>query len=656
MRVPRKSLLVGAVALLAAVSLAVPAAAATTSDWAEWQPLTGTGGAYTTSVAIAAQPELSATVTSDSRAGQVGVISGASAWLAQGTAVGAKYGTSQGQPYLNLRPKADNATSPSTTTYSFNAPTPTSGWTFVLGDIDADAVRIQAVGANGQLLQAADLGFRGGFNYCAPGIAGKPGCTGVATDVPTWNPATLTLTGNAAAADTSGAAAWFEPSTPITSLSFIFTRRAGFPVYQTWFASLARDITGSVSDIVDGPLDGVTLNLTDANGTVVGTTTTGADGTYAFPGFVATDGYTVRVTPPAGKIATTTTVVPADLTTADAVADFQVRDIIPVAVSGQVLDDDGDPVAGVTVTIDGQTTTTDRDGRYIFDEIAVGPHTATITAPPGFTITSTPPEFVVPADSEDPIENVDFVLAENPDLAGTVTASGTGVAGVTVTATGPDGTLTTVTNGSGDYRFPRLPAGDYDISISTPAGYAPSGPVSRQEQVGADDVADVDFALGRLGAISGTVTTDDGDPFGGVTIEVTGPGGAQQLITDGDGVFGLGDLLPGTYTLTVVPPDDTTIVGAPTRTLVITEAGEAIVDLNFVLAEAEVVVPSPSPSPSDPTGPNPNPDPSEPGTGGAPLPGTGLGPETFAWAIGGGVVLLLGATLLIVARRRAPRD
>lgn len=647
MRAPR-SLLIGAVAVLAAAAIAVPASAATTSSWAEWQPLDGSGGAYTTSVAIAAQPELSATVTSDSRAGQVGVISGASTWLSEGTPIGEKYGTSRDRPHLNLRPQADSATSPSTTAYSFTAPTPTSGWAFALGDIDADAVRIQAIGVDGEVLEASDLGFRGGFNYCAPGLAGKPSCSGDAADVPAWDPATLTLTGNDGAADTSGAAAWFEPRTPLISLSFVFTRRAGFPIYQTWFASLARDITGSVVDVADGPLDAVELTLTDANGTVVGTTNSAPDGTYSFPGITATDGYAVRVSPPPGKIATTATVIAADLTDTDAVADFEVRDIVPVAVSGQVLDDDGDPVPGVTVTIDGQTTTTDSDGRYLFDQVAVGTHTATLTAPPGFTVVSTPPPFTIPVDSEDPIGDVDFVLAESPDLGGTVTADGRGVAGVTVTASGPGGTRTTVTDARGDYRFPRLPAGDYDVSITTPDGYVASGPVTRLEQVDADDVEDVDFALARLGAFSGTVTTDDGGPFGGVTIEVDGPDGRQQLTTDGDGSFGLGDLPPGTYTLTVVPPDDTTVVGPATRTLVITGAGEAIVDQDFALAE--LVIPSPSPSPSDTATPTP------PGTGGDSLPSTGLAPETFAWAIGGGIVLVLGATLFIVARRRSSRD
>lgn len=649
MRVHRRGILAGAIIFMAVLVGAVPAAAATTSSWATWQPLAGGAGAYTTTVQIAAQPAITATMTSDSRGGGPGVISGASTWLSEGTPIGAKYGSSRDLPYLNLRPKADNAASPSTTTYSFDAPTPSSGWAFALGDIDADSVRIQAIGPDGQALDATELGFQSGFNYCAPGVVGKPSCTGVATDVPVWDPANLTLTGNAAAADTSGAAAWFEPAAPISSLTFFFTRRAGFPVYQTWFASQARDITGAVVDIVDGPLTGVALTLTDANGAVVGTTTTAPDGIYSFPGFVATDGYTVRVAPPAGKISTGATTVAVDLTTTDAVADFTVRDIVPVAVSGQVTDADGDPVPGVTVTIDGQTTTTDAAGEYLFDSVPVGTHTATITTPDGYTLVSSPPPFTIPPLSEDPIENVDFQVAENPTLSGAVTSNGSGVAGVTITAVGPGGTITAVTNGSGGYSFPRLPAGDYDITMTTPGGYVALTPVTRTEQIAGVDVANVDFDLARLGALDGTVRTDGGAPVPGVVIDVTGPGVPAQLTTDADGSFGLGGLPPATYTLTVVPPTGSTVVGVATRTVVITAAGEAVVEQDFTLA-AIVVPPDPDPDPDPPvTGGNGG------GNGGS-LPGTGLGPETLAWAAGGAAVLLVGAVLLIVSRRRAPRD
>lgn len=637
--------------LVAALVGAIPAAAATTTAWATWQPLAGTGGAYTTTVQVAAQPAITATVTSDSRAGQVGVISGATNWLSQGTPVGAKYGSSINQAYLNLRPKADNATSPSTTTYSFANPTPASGWTFVLGDIDADAVRIQAIGANGQALTAAQLGFRGGFNYCAPGVVGKPSCTGDAADVPTWDAATLTLTGNAAALDTSGAAAWFEPSVPITSLTFAFTRRSGFPVYQTWFASIARDITGTVldNDAIPQPQPGATLTLTDANGDVVATTTSGADGTYSFPGVVATAGYTVRVTAPATMIPEGPASVAVDLTTADGVADFTVRDIIPVPVSGRVTDGEGAPIAGVSVTIAGQTTTTDADGRYVIDDVPVGPHTATIVTPDGYTIVSSPPPFTVPADSEDPITGVDFVLAEDPTVSGVVLANGSGVAGVTVTASGPGGiVLTTVTGATGAYSFPRLDAGVYEITVATPDGYVAAGATTRTETVATADVPDVDFELARLGGLSGVVRTDAGAPVAGAVITVETDGGALQLTTDADGAYGLGDLPPGTYRLTITPPTGTTVVGPATLTVVVTAAGETFVDQDFTLAAVVV-------TPTDPPTTTPTPS-TPPSTGGGRLPATGLGPETFAWAAAGAAVLVVGAVLLVVSRRRSRRD
>lgn len=649
MRLRRSGILVATLALVAVMVGTTPAAAATTTSWASWQALAGTGGAYTTTVQIAAQPALTATMTSDSRSGQVGVISGASTWLSAGTPIGAKYGSSRDQGYLNLRPKADNATSPSTTTYSFAAPTPTSGWAFALGDIDSDSVRIRAVAPDGHVLDASEIGLRDRFNYCAPAVVGKPSCTGAVDDVPTWDAATLTLTGNAAAADTSGSAAWFEPSTPISSLSFIFTRRAGFPVYQTWFASISRDITGVVADQATGPLPGVALSLTDGNGTVVATTTTAVDGSYSFPGFVATDGYTVRVEPPDGKIAVGATTAAVDLTTVDGVADFTVRDIVPVAVSGHVTDTTGAPIAGVTVTIDGNTTTTDANGRYLFDEVAVGTHTATITTPTGYTIAVQPPPFSVPEESEVPITDVDFQLAENPDLSGVVRSNGAGVPGVTVTAVGPGGvTLTRVTDASGAYTFPGLVSGSYEITMSTPAGYVATTPVVRDEQVDAVDVADVDFELARLGAIDGTVRDDDGAPVAGVVVEVTGPGAPQQLTSDADGSYGLGALPPGTYTLTVVPPTGTSVVGAATRTVVITAAGEAVPEQDFTLAADVIVTPTPTLTPT------PTPTPSTGGGNGS-LPTTGLGPETFAWAAGGAAVLVLGATLLILGRRRSRR-
>ncbi|MFJ6533241.1 collagen binding domain-containing protein [Microbacterium sp. NPDC091662] len=648
MRFRRNGIIAGTIVLIAVLVGAIPAAAAVTS-WATWGPLAGTGGAYTATVQVAPQPPLTATMTSDSRAGQVGVISGTSTWLSEGTPIGAKYGSSRDQPYLNLRPKADNATSPSTTTYSFATPTPTSGWAFALGDIDSDSVRIHAVAPDGHVLSAAEIGLRDRFNYCAPGVAGKPACNGAADDVPSWDAATLTLTGNAAAADTNGSAAWFEPSTPISSLSFIFTRRAGLPVYQTWFVSAANDITGTVSDQVDGPLGGVALTLVDGNGAIVGRTTTAPDGTYSFPGFIATNGYRVSVTAPAGKIAGGPTTKPVDLSGGNAVGvDFAVREIVPSPVTGRVVDRGGAPIAGVAVTIGGETTTTDADGRYLFDSVLDGPQEASIVVPTGYTLFTAPAAFVVPDDNEDLITLADFVVTANPSLSGAVRWNGSGVPGVAVTAVlQGGGTLTTVTGADGGYAFPRLPAGSYTVTMTTPDGYVATSPVSRTEPVAGTDVTAVDFDLARLGAIDGTVRTDGGAPVGGAVIDVTGPGAPQQLTTEADGTYGLGNLPPGAYELTVRAPSGSTVIGAGTRTVVISDAGESVEGQDFTLA-AVVVPPSPSPDPSTGAGSGDN------GASGR-LPATGLGPDTFAWAAGGAAVIILGATLLLVSRRRSRR-
>jgi hypothetical protein len=660
MRLQRSGIAVGILALVAAFAVvASPASAATTTQWATWQPLTGTSGAYTTSVRITPDPTITATVTSTSRGGQIGVIPGASTWLSEGTPVGAKYGSSRGQEYLNLRPQADTPTGSSTTTYSFQNPTPTAGWTFVLGDIDADAVRIQATGPTGQTLTAEQIGFRGGFNYCAPGVVGKPSCTGAVDDVPTWDPTTLTLTGNAAAVDTSGAAAWFEPSAPITTLSFIYTRRSGLPVYQTWFASLARDISGAVTDDADAPQAGIPLTLTDANGRVVATTTTAADGTYSFPRILGSDGYTVRVTAPEGMIADGFSTLPVNLSETDAVGvDFVVREIVPVAVSGRVVDANGDGVAGVTVVVDGTelTAVTGSDGRYLFDRVEPGDYDVRVVTPVGYSTDDDTRAISVAEGTEEPIEipaDDDFVLVENADLGGVVTspATGVGVVGalVTVTDAGGEVVATTTTRPLGEYTIPRLSPGEYTVTITPPNGYAPLGPISAEVALGADDLTDVNFELAVLGSFSGTVRDSAGAPVAGVVLTLEGPGGTRQLVSAEDGTYSLGGLAPGDYVLTVVPPEGTQAVDFAQRAFGFPpEGGGTVVAQDFTL-EAVAVEPTPTPAP-----PTATPAPGGSGGGGTgTLPGTGLGPETFAWAAGGAVVLLLGATLLIVSRRRA---
>lgn len=150
------------------------ASADTTGHWATIGELNaGTKTAAVSQPSIAGFP--SATLTTDSSlSAPIGRISGANTWLGEGTEVGATYGSSRNQPYLNLRPTRNNASAPSTSTYTFGSPTPASGWSFTLGDIDAEFLQITATGIDGAPVDAADLGFRSSFNYCGTGAARRP--------------------------------------------------------------------------------------------------------------------------------------------------------------------------------------------------------------------------------------------------------------------------------------------------------------------------------------------------------------------------------------------------------------------------------------------------------------------------------------------------
>ncbi|WP_231954993.1 carboxypeptidase-like regulatory domain-containing protein [Occultella aeris] len=589
------------VTLLAIVLAVLPTAAvaATTAGWATWQPLTGTAGGFSSTMQLPAGGFPAASVTTDSRGGQVGVQTGASAWLSAATPPGAVYGSSRDQQYLNLRPRADNATSPSTTTYTFERPTPAGGWAFVLGDIDADRAVVIARGENGQLLTGAELGWQGGFNYCA--VTPSPSCSGDAADIARWDPITGQVTGNDAGLDTSGAAGWFEPTVPITSLTIFFFQRSGFPVYQTWFASLARDITGVVTHDADGPLGGATLTLLGADGTPLATTTSAADGTYSFPGYTASDGYTVEMRVPAdpdgpGYIAVGPTVLAADLSETDATdVDFTVRDIVPVPVSGTVTDEDGNPVPGATITLTptgGGTpvsVVSDSTGAYLFDTVQPGDHELTIDAPPGYTVIESPAPVTVPTGSEEPITDQDFVVQAPASVSGTVTGGGQGVAGAVVTITGPGGTFTTPTAADGGYSFPGLPPGQYTVTLEVPFGYTADGPTSQQVTVTTGDVTNVDFAVAKPGAIGGVVTDDEGTPIPAATLVISGPGGDITLTTDDAGGYFADQLPAGDYAITLTVPDGYT-TDATERVTTITGAGESRLDQDFELtAEAPVL-------------------------------------------------------------------
>ncbi len=124
------------------------------------------------------------------------------------------------------------------------------------------------------------------------------------------------------------------------------------------------------------------------------------------------------------------------------------------SISGSVVDEDGDPISGVTITLSGaaaSTTTTGTDGSYAFTDLAPGTYTVTETQPAGYTdgpdsVGSTGgtlgndviSDIVLPG-GVDSVDN-DFsenVIVDPASISGTVVDDlGRPIAGVTVTLGG----------------------------------------------------------------------------------------------------------------------------------------------------------------------------------------------------------------------------
>ena len=262
----------------------------------------------------------------------------------------------------------------------------------------------------------------------------------------------------------------------------------------------------------EDPFKDITVELIGADGSVVATTKTDADGNYSFTGLDAGT-YTVKVTK-AGEIAELTQTEDPDGTKDNASgaitlnADNPVRENVNFgyikkhAISGNVyLDQNRDKtkntgdidLSGVTVKLldkDGNvvgTTTTDKDGNYSFTGLNDGTYTVQVdkTGPladkeqtedpsgktdsrsQAITLTRTDPD----------VTNVNFGYAEDYTVSGTVykdkdrseslNNSEPGFDGITVNLLGEDGQVvaTTTTKADGTYSFSKLPAGKYTVKV-----------------------------------------------------------------------------------------------------------------------------------------------------------------------------------------------
>ncbi len=488
--------------------------------------------------------------------------------------------------------------------FGYDSPTGAIGdrvWFDVDGDGVQDAgeagisgVTLELLNGAGQVI-ATEVTTSSG-TYLFDGLADGPYTVRV---VPGTLPAGLT--------NTFGGA---QQAATVTAASTDLSKDFGYQPSGTISGRVFNDVDGDgTTDAGEPGIPGAIVELVDANGDVVATTTTGPDGTYTFD-HLPDGAYSVRVQPgsvPAGLNPTTPTSAPAvvaggsDVTGVNFGYDSPtgaIGDRVWFDVDGDGVQDAGEAgISGVTLELlngAGQviaTESTNSSGGYLFDGLADGTYTVRVVAatlPAGLTNTfgGVQQAATVTNASTDltkdfgyqPSGTITGRVFNDTDGDGTIDAGEAGIPGAVVELVDGNGDVvdTTPTGPDGSYTFDHLPDGAYTVGVqpgSVPAGLNATTPTSRPATItGGSDVTDLQFGFrsstppppptrGALGDRVWADTDGDGQQDGGelglpgVTVELLDAAGQVLAtdVTDPTGQYLFEDLADGTYTVRVVP-------------------------------------------------------------------------------------------------------
>ena len=368
--------------------------------------------------------------------------------------------------------------------------------------------------------------------------------------------------------------------------------------------------------------EGVTVNLVDADGTVVATTTTDADGSYSFDKLPAGT-YSVMVVQD-GPIAGLEQTGDPDATKDNSsepitlnndnpsTTDVNFGYIADNSLSGTVYRDDsrnGDQdgtepgYSGVTVQLldaSGNvvaTTTTDANGTYSFSKLPDGSYSVKVVKDGELADTEqTEDPDATKDNASEPVtlgednptkDHIDFGYVPDYSIHGLVYRDGDrdekhgatekGYANQTVELRDKDGKVvaTTTTDENGAYSFSKLPAGDYTVKVVKDGALTDldqtEDPDSTKDSasgvisLGNDHRTETDVNFGYIAnnSINGTIYRDGdrdgkkGDTEGrysGVTVQLLDKDGKviATTTTDKDGKYSFEHLPDGTYSVKVV--------------------------------------------------------------------------------------------------------
>ena len=368
--------------------------------------------------------------------------------------------------------------------------------------------------------------------------------------------------------------------------------------------------------------EGVTVNLVDADGTVVATTTTDADGSYSFDKLPAGT-YSVTVVQD-GPIAGLEQTGDPDDTKDNASEPITLNNVNPSttdvnfgyiadnSLSGTVYRDDsrnGDQdgtepgYSGVTVQLldaSGNvvaTTTTDANGTYSFSKLPDGTYSVKVVKDGELADTEqTEDPDATKDNASEPVtlgednptkDHIDFGYVPDYSIHGLVYRDGDrnethgatekGYANQTVELRDKDGKVvaTTTTDANGAYSFSKLPAGDYTVKVVkdgalTDLDQTEDPDSTKDSASGVISLSndhrtrtDVNFGYIANNSINGTIYRDGdrdgrkGDTEGrysGVTVQLLDASGnvVATTTTDKDGKYSFEHLPDGTYSVKVV--------------------------------------------------------------------------------------------------------
>ncbi len=162
--------------------------------------------------------------------------------------------------HISLKSKGDGTVTENSAEIVF--PTPVPANSLAINFVDADVEKVVINMFNGATsLTAAEINFKGAYEAVSSPTGGPS----------TWDPATFTLSGPGA--DTTGQAAWFNPTQPITRITLGLpdqgTQMTTSSVVYVWFAAIRPTPTIQATSVpAEYVIDDPALELLDSQFTI----------------------------------------------------------------------------------------------------------------------------------------------------------------------------------------------------------------------------------------------------------------------------------------------------------------------------------------------------------------------------------------------------